>query len=74
MPHVLRVPETAAGLLDRAIPKRRMRQTLLSVPILCSAASSAVHPELPAPVLQIIHWVFAAHLTRRAGVFGVRIE
>jgi hypothetical protein len=62
-----RMAETAAWLVDRVIPKVPVRQWVLSFPIPLRSLF-AVHPELLAPVLQIIHRVIATHLIRQAGV------
>ncbi len=59
--------ETAAWLVDRVIPKVSVRQWVLSFPIPLRSLF-AVHPELLAPVLQIIHRVIATHLIKQAGV------
>jgi hypothetical protein len=59
--------ETAAWLVDRVIPKVPVRQWVLSFPIPLRSLF-AVHPELLAPVLQIIHRVIATHLIRQAGL------
>ena len=59
--------ETAAWLIDRVIPKVPVRQWVLSFPIPLRSLF-AVHPELLAPVLQIIHRVIATHLIRQAGI------
>jgi hypothetical protein len=62
-----RMAETAAWLVDRVIPKVPVRQWVLSFPIPLRSLF-AVHPELLAPVLQIIHRVIATHLIKQAGV------
>jgi hypothetical protein len=59
--------ETAAWLVDHVIPKVPVRQWVLSFPIPLRSLF-AVHPELLAPVLQIIHRVIATHLIKQAGV------
>ena len=59
--------ETAAWLVDHVIPKVPVRQWVLSFPIPLRSLF-AVHPELLAPVLQIIHRVIATHLIRQAGI------
>ena len=59
--------ETAAWLVDHVIPKVPVRQWVLSFPIPLRSLF-AVHPELLAPVLQIIHRVIATHLITRAGI------
>ena len=56
--------ETAAWLVDRVIPKVPVRQWVLSFPIPLRSLF-AVHPELLAPVLQIIHRVIATHRLRQ---------
>ena len=62
-----RMAETAAWLVDRVIPKVPVRQWVLSFPIPLRSLF-AVHPEVLAPVLQIIHRVIATHLIKQAGV------
>ena len=62
-----RMAETAAWLVDHVIPKVPVRQWVLSFPIPLRSLF-AMHPELLAPVLQIIHRVIATHLIRQAGV------
>jgi hypothetical protein len=62
-----RIAETAAWLVDHVIPKVPVRQWVLSFPIPLRSLF-AVHPELLAPVLQIIHRVIATHLIKQAGV------
>ena len=62
-----RMAETAAWLVDRVIPKVPVRQWVLSFPIPLRSLF-AVHPELLAPVLQIIHRVIATHLIKQAGI------
>ena len=57
--------ETAAWLIDHVIPKVPVRQWVLSFPIPLRSLF-AVHPELLAPVLRIIHRVIATHLIRQA--------
>ena len=59
--------ETAAWLVDRVIPRVPVRQWVLSFPIPLRSLF-AVHPELLAPVLQIIHRIIATHLIRQTGV------
>ena len=59
--------ETAAWLVDRVIPRVSVRPWVLSFPIPLRSLF-AVHPELLAPVLQIIHRVIATHLIRQTGV------
>ena len=49
-----RMAETAAWLVDHVIPKVPVRQWVLSFPIPLGSLF-AVHPEVLAPVLQIIH-------------------
>ena len=62
-----RMAETAAWLVDRVIPQVPVRQWVLSFPIPLRSLF-AVHPELLAPVLQIIHRVIATHLIKQAGI------
>jgi len=62
-----RMAETAAWLVDRVIPQVPVRQWVLSFPIPLRSLC-AVHPELLAPVLQIIHRVIATHLIKQAGI------
>ena len=53
--------EAAAHLVDHVIPKVPVRQWVLSFPIPLRSLF-AVHPELLAPVLQIIHRAIATFL------------
>ena len=62
-----RMAETAAWLVDHVIPKVPVRQWVLSFPIPLRSLF-VVHPELLAPVLQIIHRVIATHLIKQAGI------
>ena len=62
-----RMAETAARLVDRVIPKVPVRQWVLSFPIPLRSLV-AVHPEVLAPILQIIHRVIATHLIKQAGL------
>jgi len=62
-----RMAETAAWLVDRVIPQVPVRQWVLSFPIPLRSLF-AVHPELLALVLQIIHRVIATHLIKQAGI------
>ena len=48
-----RMAEATAHMVDQAIPKMPVRHSVLSCPIPLRSLS-AVHPELLAPVLQII--------------------
>jgi hypothetical protein len=59
--------ETAAWLVDHVIPKVPVRQWVLSFPIPLRSLF-AVHPELLAPALQIVHQVIATHLITPAGI------
>jgi hypothetical protein len=54
-------------MVDRVIPKVPVRQWVLSFPIPLRSLF-AVHPELLAPVLQIIHRVIATHLIKQVGI------
>jgi hypothetical protein len=53
--------ETAAHLVDHAIPRVPVRQWVLLSPIPLRLLFAA-HPELLTPVLQIIHRVISAFL------------
>jgi ribosomal protein S27E len=53
-----RMAETAAHLVDHVIPRVPVRQWVLSFPIPLRLLF-ATHPELLAPVLQIVHRVIA---------------
>ena len=59
--------EAAAHLVDRVMHEVPVRQWVLSFPIpLCSLF--AVHPELLAPVLQIIHRAIVMFLFKQTGI------
>ena len=62
-----RMAESAAYLVDQVIPHVPVRQWVLSFPIPLRSLF-AVHPELLAPVLQIIHRVINTFLIKQAGV------
>ena len=62
-----RMAETAAYLVDSVIPRVPVRQWVLSFPIPLRTLFAA-HPDLLAPVLQIIHRVIATFLIQQAGV------
>ncbi len=68
-----RMAEAAAWLVDHVIPKVPVRQWVLSYPIPLRSVF-AVHPELLAPVLQIIYRVIATHLIKQAGVYFRRLD
>jgi hypothetical protein len=59
--------ETAAHLVDHVIPRVPVRQWVLSFPIPLRLLF-ATHPELLAPVLQIVHRVIATFLIQQAGL------
>ena len=61
-----RMAEAAAHLIDYVIPKVPVRQWVLSFPIPLRSLF-AVHPELLAPVLQIIHRLIATFLFKQTG-------
>ena len=61
-----RMAETAAHLVDHVIPRVPVRQWVLSFPIPLRLLF-ATHPELLAPVLQIVHRVIATFLIQQAG-------
>ncbi len=63
-----RMAKAAAHLVDHVIPKVPVRQWALSFPIPLRSLF-AVHPELLAPVLQIIHRAIA---TFRIGQTGIK--
>ena len=65
-----RMAETAAWLVDHVIPKVPVRQWVLSFPIPLRSLF-AVHPELLAPVLQIIHRVIAFQSVMRNRCWGM---
>ena len=62
-----RMAECAAHLVDHVIPRVPVRQWVLSFPIPLRIVFAA-HPELLAPVLQIIHRVIASFLIKQAGL------
>ncbi len=62
-----RMAESAAHLVDQVIPRVPVRQWVLSFPIGLRILFAA-HPELLAPVLQIIHRVIARFLIKQAGL------
>ena len=59
--------ETAADLLDRLIPRAPVREWVLSFPIRLRSLF-AVHPELLAPVLRVIHRVIAGFRLKQTGL------
>jgi hypothetical protein len=61
-----RMAEAAAHLVDHVIPKVSVRQWVLSFPIPLRSLF-AVHPELLAPILQIIHRAIATFLFKQTG-------
>jgi hypothetical protein len=66
-PQRTRMTRAAAYLVDHVIPRVPVRQWVLSfrVPL---RILFAAHPELLAPVLQIIHRVIASFLIKHAGL------
>ena len=62
-----RMAESAAHLVDQVIPRVPVRQWVLSFPIPLRILFAA-HPQLLAPVLQIIHRVIARFLIKQAGL------
>ena len=62
-----RMVETAAHLVDHVIPRVPVRQWVLSFPIPLRFLFAA-HPELLAPVLQIVHRVISGFLITQAGL------
>jgi hypothetical protein len=62
-----RMAETAANLVDHVIPRVPVRQWVLSFPIPLRLLL-ATHPQLLAPVLQIVHRVIATFLIQQAGL------
>jgi energy-coupling factor transporter ATP-binding protein EcfA2 len=62
-----RMAETAAHLVDHVIPRVPVRQWVLSFPIPLRLLF-ATHPQLLAPVLQIVHRVIATFLIKQAGL------
>jgi hypothetical protein len=61
--------DTAAHLVDHVIPTVPVRQWVLSLPIPLRSLF-AVHPDLLAPVLQIIHFAIAMSLIEQTGIRG----
>ncbi len=61
-----RMNEAAAYLVDHVIPRVPVRQWVLSFPIPLRSLF-AVHPELLAPILQIIHRAIATFLFKQTG-------
>ena len=61
-----RMAEAAAHLIECVIPKVPVRQWVLSFPMPLRSLF-AVHPELLAPVLQIIHRLIATFLFKQTG-------
>ncbi len=61
-----RMAEAAAHLVDHVIPTVPVRQWVLSFPIPLRSLF-AVHPELLAPILQIIHRAIATFLFQQTG-------
>jgi hypothetical protein len=59
-----RMAQTAAYLVDNIIPRVPVRQWVLSFPIPLRSLF-AIHPELLAPVLRIIHRVINTHLIKQ---------
>jgi hypothetical protein len=59
--------EAAAHLIDHVIPKVPVRQWVLSF-LIPLRSLFAVHPELLAPVLQIIHRSIATFLFKQTGI------
>ncbi len=59
--------ETAAHLVDHVIPRVPVRQWVLSFPIPLRLLF-ATHPQLLAPVLQIVHRIIATFLIKQAGL------
>src|SRR5919106_5877239 len=59
--------ETATHLVDYVIPRVPVRQWVLSFPIPLRLLFAA-HPELLAPVLQIVYRVIATFLIKQAGL------
>ncbi|MGH2524852.1 MAG: transposase zinc-binding domain-containing protein, partial [Anaerolineales bacterium] len=62
-----RMAETAAHLVDHVIPRVPVRQWVISFPIPLRLLFAA-HPELLAPVLQIVHRVISGFLIKQAGL------
>jgi hypothetical protein len=59
--------ETPAHLVDHVFSRVPVRQWVLSFPILLRLLF-ATHPELLAPVLQIVHRIIATFLIKQAGL------
>ncbi len=59
--------ETAAHLVDHVIPRLPVRQWVISFPIPLRLLFAA-HPQLLAPVLQIVHRVIGTFLIKQAGL------
>jgi len=59
--------QTAAHLVDQAIPRVPVRQWVLSFPIPLQILFAA-HPELLTPVLRIVQRVTTGFLLKRAGL------
>ncbi len=59
--------ETAAHVVDHVTPRVPVRQWVLSFPIPLRCLFAA-HPQLLAPVLQIIHRVISTFLIQQAGL------
>ncbi len=62
-----RMAETAAHLIDHVIPRVPVRQWVLSFPIPLRLLF-ATHPQLLAPVMQIVHRVIATFLIQQMGL------
>jgi Putative transposase/Transposase zinc-binding domain len=62
-----RMAETAAHLVDHVIPRVPVRQWVLSFSIPLRYLFAA-HPQLLAPVLQIVHRVISGFLIKQAGL------
>src|SRR5918996_4159419 len=62
-----RMAETAAHLVDCVIPRVPVRQWVISFPIPLRVLFAA-HPQLLAPVLQIVHRVISTSLIQQAGL------
>ena len=59
--------DAAANLVDYVIPSVPVRQWVFSFPILLRN-HFAIHPELLAPVLQIIHRAIATFVIEQTGI------
>ncbi len=68
-----RMVETAAHLVDHVIPRVPVRQWVLSFPIPLRVLFAA-HPELLAPVSQIVHRVISGFLIKQAGLKRIQVE